>query len=68
MPDSAGLLGTRMPVKIAGTVDGLAFDATLMPLGNGNHMVPLRAAVRKQLAKGQGDEVSIHITQRVKKA
>jgi len=67
MPDSAAIFGTRMPVKISGTVDALAFEATLMPLGNGNHMIPLRAALRKQLHKDLGDEVSIKLMKRILK-
>lgn len=67
MQDSGEIFGTRMPVKISGTVDGQPFDATLLPFGNGNHMIPLRAALRKQLKKDQGDEISIHLLKRIGK-
>lgn len=66
MPKSGEIFGTRNPVKIAGTVDGQAFEATLMPLGNGNHMVPLRATLRKQIKKELGEEVSNHLLKRTK--
>ncbi len=64
MPKSGEIFGTRKPVKIAGTVDGHPFEATMMPLGNGNHMVPLRAALRKQINKELGEEVSIRLLRR----
>jgi hypothetical protein len=68
MLNSAEVFGTRMPVKVSGTVDGQAFDATLLPLGNGNHMIPIRAALRKQIQKDLGDEISIHLLKRITKA
>jgi|GEM_PF-6587188 len=64
MRNSAEIFGTWMPVKISGSIDGVAFDATLLPLGNGNHMIPIRASLRKQIHKDLGDEVSIHILRR----
>jgi hypothetical protein len=39
MQKSGEIFGTRMPVKVSGTVDGLPFDATLLPFGNGNHIL-----------------------------
>jgi len=68
MQKSGEIFGTRMPVKISGMVDGLPFDATLLPFGNGNHMIPLRAALRKQLKKDQGDEVTIRLLKRIRKS
>jgi hypothetical protein len=66
VPGSAGLLGTRRPVKVSGTIDGHSFTATLMPSGNGPHWLPLRAALCKVIGKSQlGDEVSVHLEQRL---
>ncbi len=56
MPDSAEVLGTRRAVKVGGTIDGHAFEATLMPSGSGPHWLPLRAAIWTAIGKGQGDE------------
>ena len=64
MPGSGDLFGTRMPVKVAGTVDGQPFRATLLPIGGGTHMVPIKAALRKAIAKGIGDDVTIRLEQR----
>jgi len=64
VPDSGGSFGTRKPVKVAGTVDGHPFQATLLPIGDGTHMVPLKAALRKVIDKAIGDTVTVHLTQR----
>jgi len=63
MPRSGDIFGTRKPVKVGGTVDGTAFQATLLPMGDGTHMVPLKAALRKQLGKSVGDDVTVHLDQ-----
>ncbi|WP_053205475.1 DUF1905 domain-containing protein [Jiangella muralis] len=64
MADSARVFGTRQPVKVAGTMDGHPFEATLLPLGDGTHIVPVKAAVRKAIGKGAGDDVTIHLQHR----
>ncbi|MBO0655517.1 MULTISPECIES: DUF1905 domain-containing protein [Streptomyces] len=64
MPGSSEFFGTGRAVKVAGTVDGHAFQATMLPVGNGVHMLPLKAALRKVLAKDQGDEITVHLEQR----
>jgi hypothetical protein len=62
---SAELLGTRQPVKVGGTVDGLPFTATLMPSGQGPHWLPLKKALCAQLGKPDaGAEVAVHLQQR----
>lgn len=63
---SAELLGTRRPVKVAGTIDGHPFTATLMPSGSGPHWLPLKAAVCTLIGKDRaGDEVTFHLRQRL---
>ena len=51
MPGSGELFGTRRPVKVAGTIDDIPFEATLLPMGDGDHMVPIKAALRTKLGK-----------------
>jgi Domain of unknown function (DUF1905) len=65
MPNSGTAFGTRKPVKIAGTIDGHAFSATMLPIGDGTHMVPLKAALRKLIGKDLGATVTIHLQQRL---
>ncbi|WP_431896794.1 DUF1905 domain-containing protein [Nonomuraea sp. bgisy101] len=66
VPGSAELLGTRRPVKVAGTIDGHPFTATLMPSGDGPHWLPMKAALCKLIGKDRaGVEVTFHLEQRL---
>lgn len=64
LPGVVDVLGTRKAVKVAGTVDGEPFAATIMPWGDGVQMIPVKAALRKKIGKQAGDEVTIHLTER----
>lgn len=66
VPDSAELFGTRRPVKVGGTIDGHPFTATLMPSGEGPHWLPIKAALCKLIAKSVGDEVAVHLDERLR--
>ncbi|MFF1635963.1 DUF1905 domain-containing protein [Leifsonia sp. NPDC058248] len=61
VPESAGHFRTRRPVRVAGAVDGHPVEATLLPLGDGTHMLPLGAALRAAIGKGEGDEVTVSL-------
>jgi hypothetical protein len=65
-PNSAGFFRTRGLVRVRGTVDGTPFTASFMAMGNGVHMLPIKAEVREIIGKEAGDTVTIHLLERLK--
>jgi hypothetical protein len=62
---SAAFFGTRGLVRVVGTVDGQPFSSAFMALGDGRHKLAIKADLRRAMGKGEGDEVTIHIRERV---
>ena len=64
-PKSVAYFGTRGLVKVSGSVDGHPFRGAFMALGDGRHMLPIRADVRKAIGKEAGDSVSVRLLKRL---
>ena len=67
MPGSADFFGTKRSVRVDATVDDVPMDNVgLMVTGTGGHMLSLSAKVRARLGKQLGDEVTVHLSRRIR--
>ncbi|WP_196820852.1 DUF1905 domain-containing protein [Arthrobacter sp. CAN_A6] len=65
IPDSKELFGTGKAVKVTVSVDGEPLAVALMPTGMGGHMLSISGKLRKKIGKDIGDDVAVHISERL---
>lgn len=59
--------GTRAQVKVKGSIDGVSYKSTLLPLGDGQHNLVVKKEIRKKIGKEAGDTVEVTLEKDMEK-
>ncbi len=64
-PASVKFFGTHGLVKVRGKIDGHPFESSFMAMGDGRHMLHVKAAVRDAIRKQSGNRVTVELHERI---
>lgn len=65
-PKSVEFFGTKGLVKVEATVDGVPMTTSFMAMGDGRHMLPIKAGVRQAIGKEPGNRVKVELRARLR--
>lgn len=64
-PDSVKFFGTGGAVKVSGKIEGHPFRSSFMAMGDGKHMLPVKAEIREAIGKDVGEAVTVVLQERI---
>lgn len=64
-PESARFFRTLAQVKISGKIDGYPFRSCFMAMDDGQHLLTVKAEIRKAIGKEVGDTVTVLMEERL---
>jgi hypothetical protein len=64
-PDSVKFFGTGGAVKVSGRIEGHSFQSSFMAMGDGKHMLPVKAEIREAIGKDVGDVVTVMLEEQI---
>jgi uncharacterized protein DUF1905 len=67
-PESVKFFGTGGAVKVSGRIEGHPFVSSFMAMGDGQHMLPVKAEIREAIGKDVGDMVTVQLEERIESA
>ena len=67
-PESVKFFGTGGAVKVSGRIEGHPFVSSFMAMGDGQHMLPVKAEIREAIGKDVGDVVTVKLEERIEPA
>jgi hypothetical protein len=63
--ESVSFFGSTKPVKVRGTMNGVPFQATFLPTGDGAQFLPINQKLMKAMGVQIGDTIKVHLKERL---